>query len=95
MLEASNETRGESYLAATHFAPDEAFAALAKRLPSRLSHWRRHKDRIQFRTLGFNLSREEALRFIADYARKRAGERKYLAESRTLLFKHDPVEESR
>lgn len=84
VFEISNEALSESYISATPSPISEAFTDMARRLPPRLSRWR-PKD-VRFKTLGFNLSREDARRFIAEYARQRSVDRKYITEPDELLF---------
>lgn len=64
VFEAANSNLKEIYVASTSMAIVEAMAAIARELPPPIAHWDPERQHIQFRSLEFDLTREEAEAFI-------------------------------
>lgn len=68
VFEAVNNDLKEIYVTATPKPIFQAVAELGKRLPSVISHWRPDRHQINFRSLEFHQSREQADSFIKRHA---------------------------
>lgn len=72
VFEAENTDLSESYLGATQSPIFETMAQLSRSLPVAIRHWRPDKQRVNFRSLEFNLTKDAARVYITDYVSTRA-----------------------
>ncbi len=70
VFEAVNNDLKEIFVTATKKPIFEAMAELGKNPPPLISHWRTDREQINFRSLEFDLSREEADEFIKRHTAK-------------------------
>jgi hypothetical protein len=70
VFEAANEELKEIYITSTSSAIYEAMADFARSLPAVVRHWKPERHHIHFRSLEFELSKEQA----AEYIKRRMGQ---------------------
>lgn len=70
VFEATNSRRKEVYVTWTLFPIFDAMARLGKQLPPVIAHWHPEREQITFQSLEFQLTHEEALKFIAQRVAK-------------------------
>jgi hypothetical protein len=82
VFEAANADLREIYLTATAKAIFEAMADFARDLPPVIAHWKPEGQHIEFRSLEFDLTDDEAQSFIKRRLAKAApADWKYLLEA--------------